>query len=141
MPALRRGLALAAVVLGTLGGLACSDSSGPSTSDPTAEFDATYDLKTINGQGLPFAFENGVQLVSERYTLRKDGTVTDRIVSRQSSGSADQTTTLVGTWSRNGNDLAFSESSGDDYTATLGGTDGKTLTLTITGDLVAVYER
>src|SRR4051794_9627753 len=74
MSQFRRCLALLAVVSAALGGIACSDSSGPSSSDPTAEFDATYDLKTINDQTLPFNFSGGAQIVSERYTLKKDGT-------------------------------------------------------------------
>jgi hypothetical protein len=136
-----RGLALLAVVSAALGGVACGDSSGPSSSDPTAEFDATYDLKTINDQPLPFTFSGGAQIVSERYTLKKDGTFSDRIVSRASTTASEETTTLTGTYSRNGNDLSFTESTGDDYTATLGGTDGKTMSLTIVGELTALYER
>lgn len=75
-----RRLAMFALA-GTLA--ACSlDSTGPNGS-----VTGTYQLRTINGQNLPYTFSSGLRLVADDLTLFNDGTYED--VSQYSDGSTD----------------------------------------------------
>ena len=75
-----RRLAMFALA-GTLA--ACNlDSTGPNGS-----VEGTYQLRTINGQNLPYTFSSGLRLVSDDLTLFGDGTYED--VSRYNDGSTD----------------------------------------------------
>jgi hypothetical protein len=76
-----RRLAMLALA-GTLAGAACTDSTGPNGS-----VTGTYQLRTINGQNLPYTFSSGLRLVADDLTLFNDGTYED--VSRYSDGSTD----------------------------------------------------
>jgi hypothetical protein len=68
--------ALAATMAG------CSlDSTGPNGSVA-----GTYNLRTINGQSLPYTFSSGLRLTSDQLTLYRDGTYED--VSRYADGSS-----------------------------------------------------
>lgn len=58
------------------------DSTGPNGSVA-----GTYELRTLNGQQLPYTFTSGLRLVDEDLTLFSDGTYED--VSRYSDGSTD----------------------------------------------------
>ena len=59
-----------------------SDSTGPNGSVA-----GTYELRTINGQPLPYTFSSGLRLVRDELTLLSDGTYED--VSLYSDGSTD----------------------------------------------------
>jgi hypothetical protein len=59
-----------------------SDSTGPNGSVA-----GTYELRTINGQPLPYTFSSGLRLISDDLTLFSDGTYED--VSLYSDGSTD----------------------------------------------------
>jgi hypothetical protein len=75
-----RRLAMLALA-GTLA--ACNlDSTGPNGS-----VEGTYQLRTINGQQLPYTFSSGLRLVADDLTLFSDGTYED--ISRYSDGSTD----------------------------------------------------
>lgn len=75
-----RRLAMFALA-GTLA--ACNlDSTGPNGSVA-----GTYELRTLNGQQLPFTFSSGLRLVRDDLTLYSDGTYED--VSVYSDGSSD----------------------------------------------------
>ena len=75
-----RRLAMFALA-GTLA--ACNlDSTGPNGSVA-----GTYQLRTINGQQLPYTFSSGLRLLSDDITLYSNGTYED--VSRYSDGSTD----------------------------------------------------
>ena len=75
-----RRLAMFALA-GTLA--ACNlDSTGPDGSVA-----GTYQLRTINGQNLPYTFSSGLRLISDDITLYTNGTYED--VSRYSDGSTD----------------------------------------------------
>jgi hypothetical protein len=75
-----RRLAMFALA-GTL--VACNlDSTGPNGS-----VEGTYELRTLNGQQLPYTFSSGLRLVRDELTLFGDGTYED--VSSYSDGSTD----------------------------------------------------
>jgi hypothetical protein len=75
-----RRLAMFALA-GTL--VACNlDSTGPNGS-----VEGTYELRTLNGQQLPYTFSSGLRLVRDELTLFSDGTYED--VSSYSDGSTD----------------------------------------------------
>ena len=62
---------------------ACNlDSTGPNGS-----VEGNYQLRTINGQQLPYTFSSGLRLIEDDLTLFSDGTYED--VSRYSDGSTD----------------------------------------------------
>ena len=66
----------------TLAGAACTDSTGPNGSVV-----GTYELRTINGQNLPYTFSSGLRLIADDMTLFNDGSYED--VSTYSDGSID----------------------------------------------------
>ena len=77
-----RRLAMFALAGALAGTAACTDSTGPNGSVV-----GTYELRTINGQNLPYTFSSGLRLVADDLTLFNDGTYED--VSRYSDGSTD----------------------------------------------------
>jgi len=59
-----------------------SDATGPNGS-----VSGTYELRTLNGQPLPYTFSSGLRLIDNDLTLYSDGTYED--VSSYSDGSTD----------------------------------------------------
>ncbi len=59
-----------------------SDATGPNGSVA-----GTYELRTLNGQPLPYTFSSGLRLIDNDITLYSDGTYED--VSSYSDGSTD----------------------------------------------------
>jgi hypothetical protein len=107
---------------------ACSvDSTGPNGSVA-----GTYDLRTINGQSLPYTFSSGLRLTSDQLTLFRDGTYED--VSRYSDG-----TSFVddGDYTNYNGSLTFYSTSGQVYQ---GSVSGDILTQILNG-YTQVFER
>lgn len=91
---------------------ACSvDSTGPNGSVA-----GTYDLRTVNGQTLPYTFSNGLRLTSDQLTLFRDGTYED--VSRYSDGSSFVDD---GDYTNYNGALTFYSTSGDIYQGSVSG--------------------
>jgi hypothetical protein len=120
-----RRLAMFALA-GTLA--ACSmDSTGPNGSVA-----GHYNLRTINGQSLPYTFSSGLRLTSDELTLLSNGTYQD--VSRYSDG-----TSFVddGDYTSTNGAITFYSSTGDTYQ---GSVSGDVLTQVLS-NFTQVFER
>lgn len=142
-------LKLLAATLATFGLAACSDISGPNTQSATG----TYVLQTVNGNRLPYTFnQNGtiVSVQSDTYALNSDYTYSEYTNETVSNGfqNSGVTRTEYGNWSQNNNAVAFSPISSSNgsyasYTGSLssgGGIlgGGADLTISINGT-VSIY--
>jgi predicted small secreted protein len=129
-------IASAALVSGFV---ACSDVVGIGD-----DFAGTYDLQSVNGFTLPTViFDDGLEqdeLLSETFTIYREGSYTDDYTLRTSSRSGQSTSSYRddGTWTRNGTHLEFADSrNGATFSGEL---DGRTLTIFQGGDSY-VYRR
>ena len=107
---MRRFLLTVAAAATTLTGAACSDSTGIG-GNPAG----SYELLTINGQGLPVSLEAGSQIEGGVLELDSDGTFVDIVQFRTTGNPLIQQQTFTGTWDRDGSEIQL------DYT------DGTTL--------------
>lgn len=91
---------------------ACSmDSTGPNGS-----VEASYTLRTINGQPLPYTFPSGRRLINDRLVLHRAGTYED--LSTWSDGS---TTLDEGDYDNYNGSLTFYSTLGDQYQGSVTG--------------------
>jgi hypothetical protein len=97
---MRRFLLTVAAAATTLTGAACSDSTGIG-GDPSG----SYELQTINGQGLPVSLEANSQIEGGVLELDSDGTFVDIIQFRTVDNPLIQQRTFFGTWERNGSEI------------------------------------
>jgi len=137
---MRKTLLVIASVALVSGFVACSDVVGIGGDD----FAGTYDLRSVNGFTLPTViFDDGLEqdeLLSETFTIYREGSYTDDYTLRTSSRSGQSTSSYrdVGTWTRNGTQVEFVDSrNGETFSGEL---DGRTLTIFQGGDLY-VYRR
>jgi hypothetical protein len=116
---------------------ACSDSTGPDAHV------GSYELRNINGQGLPQIIQQDasgtLEITGGLVTLRADGTFTDRIDYRFDDGvdfiSESEVTT--GFYTIAGNNVTFDTDDGFTYSMAL---SGRTLTQVEPG-ITLVYRR
>lgn len=99
---------------------ACSDSTAPSGSVV-----GSYQLKTINGNPLPYSFSayggSSAVLQSDMLTLNSDGTYTD--VGQYSSAQGNTSITENGTWTNNNGSITFDDQTdGIEYQGSVSGT-------------------
>lgn len=109
---------------------ACSDNNSTA---PTGNLTGTYQLRTIDGEQLPFTFSDGSTIVSDQLTLRSDGSYDD--VGQFSDG------TLVdeqGFWNNNNGTILFSPNTGGQYE---GSVSGSVLTEIFPGGPTEVYQK
>ncbi len=97
---MRRFLLTVAAAATTLTGAACSDSTGIG-GDPSG----SYELQTINGQGLPVSLEANSQIEGGVLELDSDGTFVDIIQFRTVDNPLVQQRTFFGIWERNGSEI------------------------------------
>jgi predicted small secreted protein len=136
---MRKSLVVIAAIALVSGIVACSDVVGIGN-----DFTGTYDLRSVNGFTLPTViFDDGIEqdeLLSETFTIYREGSYTDDYTLRTSSRSGQSTASYRddGTWTRNGTHLEFVDSRlGATFSGEL---DGRTLTIAQGGDLY-VYRR
>ena len=99
---------------------ACSDATGPSGSVV-----GSYQLKTINGNPLPYSFSayggSSAVLESDVLTLNSDGTYSD--VGQYSSAQGNTSITENGTWTNNNGSITFDDQTdGIEYQGSVSGT-------------------
>lgn len=126
-------LTLAAFALG------CGDSSGPNVASAVG----TWNLQTVNGQGMPLTILSTtgyrLELVSDVYEVRPNGTFTETLTIRETEGSAVTTTSEseTGTWVQNNAAITITYSDGSVETAAI---SGDVITANIDG-AVYIYRR
>ena len=102
------------VILGLALALAGCSSN---TTSPSVSLTGSYQLRTINGQALPYTFSNGLTLSDDVLSLNNDGTFVD--ISSYSNG---QTSTQQGFFTNNNGAIVFSnQTSGISYQGSLSG--------------------
>lgn len=123
--------------------VACGGDSGTGPS-ATASIAGVWNLKTINGQSLPFVFgqtgANKQEITSETYTLTADGSFT-QIIGVRTTFNGQVTTQSepdAGTYTLNGTAVTFRYLS--DGSSATGSWSGNTLTIAADG-FAAVYQR
>lgn len=127
-------LAIAAVSLLGCGG----DSSGPGASAV-----GTWNLVTINGSPLPATIIQAptyrLEILSDRFVLSSNGTMSDTFTYRETENGTATTTTETdnGTWSQNNTALTITYSDGTSQTAAV---SNDTFTISEQG-FVFLYER
>jgi hypothetical protein len=87
---------------------------------------ATYTLRTIDNQALPFQIDPGVQVTAGTLTLNGNGTFSLALM--VSAGGQTASGTATGSYSRTGNSFRFRESD-DDCELTMTFSGGNTMTL------------
>jgi hypothetical protein len=97
---MRRFLLTVATAATTLAGAACGDSTGIG-GDPSG----SYELQTINGQGLPVSLEADSQIEGGVLELDSDGRFIDIIQFRTVGNPLSQQRTFTGTWDRDGSEI------------------------------------
>lgn len=118
----------AAVTLATAA--ACSNNDAVS---PNGSIVGTYNLRTLNGQPLPYSINSRTALVGEQLSLNNDGTYTD--VASYSDGSNFNE---VGYYLVNNNAITFQDQT--DNLTYQGSISGDVLT-EISGSFTSVYQR
>jgi hypothetical protein len=84
---------------------ACSDLTGPGS------LTGTYDLRSVNGQGLPYTVDQSalyrLDLAGSSLTLHRDGTYTTTFLWRETIRGSTTTDTehFEGTYSRSGDEI------------------------------------
>jgi hypothetical protein len=109
-------------VLLVVGAAACSvdTPAGPLVGD----ISGTYTLRSMNGSPLPFVFTSNdttVSIDTDVLTVVASGDWSETVGYRQTVGTAaatNETLNLVGSWTRNGNQLNFRTSLGLLYVGT-----------------------
>lgn len=103
---------------------ACNNDS----TSPNGSVSGTYSLHTVNGNPLPFTFNDGSVLVSDRLSLNNDGTYVD-IASFSNGGTASE----QGLWSINNNLISFNDQT--DNISYQGSLSGNVLTESFPGSI------
>jgi len=101
--------------IATLAALAAFAACTDSTSPYSHSAGGTYDLQTVNGNGMPYSYNTSsgtLTINSDIYTLADDGSYNETISETISNGfgSAPATDGESGTWYQNGNAVVFSPS-------------------------------
>jgi hypothetical protein len=130
-------LACAAVAMLGCGG---GDSTGPA-----ASAEGTWNLQSVNGQGLPFtaAFISSplyrFEILGDQVIANADGTFTQYTTTRETVGTdvTENTDTFTGTWTQHGNQIDITDSDGVTTNAVV---SGNKLAINQSG-FVAVYVR
>lgn len=110
---------------------ACTDNNSTA---PTTNLIGTYQLRTINGQNLPFTFSDGSTIESDQLSLNSDGTYSD--VAQFSDGElvAEQ-----GFWNNSNGTIFFQSTTGaGNYQ---GSVSGNVLTEIFQGGPTEVYQK
>jgi hypothetical protein len=116
-----RGAAKRAVLLTLLisgAALGCDDSTGPD-----GQVSGRYELRTVNGSNLPYIVialgNDRLEILSGFLQVNSDLTFSSSLSTRVTQGSSTSTTTDTesGTWSQTGNQVRFTNSTGEQYTA------------------------
>lgn len=125
--------------LGVLALVGCGDSSGPSV----ASVVGTWNLETINGQGMPFTVAQfpgyHLEILDDVFVVRSNGTFTETLTIRETEGSTVTTSSesADGDWDQDNAAITLNYDDGSVATAAI---SGDVVTANIDGD-VFVYRR
>lgn len=140
---MRRPLATVALTVAVVAAIACGGSGGPTTPTP-ASVAGTWNLQSVNGQGLPYILvqsgANKVEWTADQLLVGAGGTFTQTSTFRVTTNGqvATQTAGDAGTYTLTGTNVTFVFAS--DGSSGAGTLSGKTLTVSETG-LSLVYEK
>lgn len=110
---------------------ACGDNNSTA---PTTNLVGTYQLRSIDGQNLPFTFSDGSTIVSDQLSLSSDGSYAD--VAQFSDGQA---VAEQGFWNNNNGTIFFQSTTGaGNYT---GSVSGNVLTEIFPDGTTEVYQK
>lgn len=128
------------VTIGALSLLGCGgDSSGPGVASAVG----TWNLQTVNGQGMPYTVFSApgyrLELVSDVYVIRSNGTFTETVTARETDGASVTTASesYNGTWAQDNAAITVTYSDGSVDT---GAISGDVITSNVDGD-VYIYRR
>jgi hypothetical protein len=104
---MRRFLLTVATAATALAGTACTDSIGIG-----AGVAGTYDLRTVNGIGLPVS-DGDLIIEAGQLEIESDGDFLEILQFRSTTGGLIRTEEYPGTWERNGDEIVFDYDNGD----------------------------
>ena len=118
---------------------------GGDSTGPAASAEGTWNLQSVNGQGLPFTAASTsapvyrFEILADQVVVNADGSFTEYTTSRETQGTAvtETTDTYTGTWSQHGNQVDITDSDGQTTTAVI---NGNKLAINQQG-FVAIYVR
>ncbi|MFN2565090.1 MAG: hypothetical protein ABR499_08800 [Gemmatimonadaceae bacterium] len=135
---LRRSFVTAAAAIALLA--ACG---GDSSTAPDANIAGSYTLETVNGNGLPWRFfvldDDWIEVATGTGSINADGTYSLRLDYRFREAGEESTfnESSVGTYTRNGNAIEFTDADGSRLRGSI---SGRRITVTSPG-VVLVFER